>query len=183
MQVKNAKNTTLVEQSYFARYNVLMNKPQKLAKKTHFIRFDNISSVQAAKLLLAIYVLVFLISQLFTFEKLPALIAGSGLELGWANLAAISLVLLELAALPFLLGMRTSPLISRVSFASVFLALTGLAALEVLSGSSGQSMILGATFDLPGGSWSLSLLAALWILAIWSAYGSLLLRKSTKSAK
>ena len=30
-------------------------------------------------------------------------------------------------------------------------------------------MIFGATFDLPGGSWSLLFLAGVWILAIWAS--------------
>ena len=48
-------------------------------------------------------------------------------------------------------------------------ALLLLTLLEGMAFYHGVSIIFGATFDLPGGSWSLLFLAGVWILAIWAS--------------
>lgn len=126
--------------------------------------------IRLIRLLAAGYIGVFLLTQLFTFEKFPQLIQGAtGLEGAWVVVIAIVLVIAELMALPFLLGARISRLLQRVSQASGFIALGLLTIMEVLALWGDQSVLFGATFQLPSGMWSLLLLVAIWVLLMWSA--------------
>lgn len=127
-----------------------------------------ISTQNAAKLLLAGYVLVMLLLQLFAFEVFPELLVVAGLISPWSYVGAVALVVLELLALPFLIDLKLPSRLVLASKVSGLLALGLATAFEVLGFINGQTVIFGATFDLPSGSWALFLLAAFWVLMVWS---------------
>ena len=149
----------------------------------------NISSSQVVRILLAVIILALILSQLFTFEKFPSLLASMGVSSGWAVL----LVVAELFALPFLLGMKLPTSILRVGGISCVATMILLTALESMAYENGISVIFGATFELPGGSWSLLFLAAMWAMLIWAVWDNLVAfwtkislpkkRKVTKKSK
>lgn len=126
-----------------------------------------ISVVYIVRLIVAGYILVIALSQLFSFDKFPAMLAG--LPGVMAVVCAIVLVVTEVGALPFLLAMDVSARLRKVSAVMGVVALLLLTLLEGVAFCHGVSMIFGATFDLPGGSWSLLFLAGVWILAIWAS--------------
>ena len=147
---------------------------------------ESIEASRAVRLLLAAYVLVLLLTQLFTFDKFPELLAVSGVGAGWAVL----LVVVELLALPFLLGMKLPMSVVRASVGFGATALTLLSVLEWVAYSHGASILFGATFELPGGMWAIFFLAALWILFFWGIWDKLVailpkvkLSKKRNSAK
>lgn len=125
------------------------------------------SVVQIIRLIVAGYILVIVLSQLFSFDKVPAMLAGMPGVM--AVVCAIILVVTEVGALPFLLAMDISARLRKVSAIMGVVALLLLTLLESMAFCHGVSMIFGATFDLPGGSWSLLFLAGVWILAIWAS--------------
>ena len=125
------------------------------------------SVVQIIRLIVAGYILVIVLSQLFSFDKFPAVLAGMPGMM--AVVCAIILVITEVGALPFLLAMDISARLRKVSAVMGVVALLLLTLLEGMAFCHGVSMIFGATFDLPGGSWSLLFLAGVWILAIWAS--------------
>ena len=125
------------------------------------------SVVQIIRLIVAGYILVIVLSQLFSFDKFPSMLAG--LPGVMAVVCAIVLVVTEVGALPFLLAMDVSARLRKVSAVMGVVALLLLTLLEGMAFCHGVSMIFGATFDLPGGSWSLLFLAGVWILAIWAS--------------
>lgn len=125
------------------------------------------SVVQIVRRIIAGYILVIVLSQLFSFDKFPSMLAGLPGML--AAVCAIVLVVTEVGALPFLLAMDISARLRKVSAVVGVVALLLLTLLESMAFCHGVSMIFGATFDLPGGSWSLLFLAGVWILAIWAS--------------
>ena len=125
------------------------------------------SVVQIIRFIVAGYILVIVLSQLFSFDKFPAMLAGMPGVM--AVVCAIILVVTEIGALPFLLAMDISARLRKVSTIMGVVALLLLTLLESMAFCHGVSMIFGATFDLPGGSWSLLFLAGVWILAIWAS--------------
>jgi len=126
-----------------------------------------ISVVHIVRLIVAGYTLVIVLSQLFSFDKFPSMLTG--LPGVMAVVCAIVLVVTEVGALPFLLAMDVSARLRKVSAVMGVVALLLLTLLEGVAFCHGVSMIFGATFDLPGGSWSLLFLAGVWILAIWAS--------------
>lgn len=125
------------------------------------------SVVQIVRRIIAGYILVIVLSQLFSFDKFPGVLAGMSNVM--AVVCAIILVITEVGALPFLLAMDVSARSRKVSAVMGVVALLLLTLLEGMAFYHGVSMIFGATFDLPGGSWSLLFLAGVWILAIWAS--------------
>ena len=125
------------------------------------------SVVQIVRRIIAGYILVIVLSQLFSFDKFPSMLAGLPGML--AAVCAIVLVVTEVGALPFLLAMDISARLRKVSAVMGVVALLLLTLLESMAFCHGVSMIFGATFDLPGGSWSLLFLGGVWILAIWAS--------------
>ena len=134
-----------------------------------------LTNARAARLLLAGYIIILLLLQLFSFDAFPAMLAGIGLDGTWSYIAAIALVVVELLALPFLLQMKLSKKFLNVSMISGGVALLVLSILEVWAFTTGQSVLFGATFDLPGGSWSILLLLALWLLFAWGVWNDIAL--------
>lgn len=150
------------------------------------VKWNEISGAQAAKILLAGYILVLLLLQLFSFDTFPAMLMGIGLGSAVSYVVAIALVVIELLSLPFLLQMKLPKKIFLASMISGGLALLTLSVLEVVAFLDGLSVIFGATFELPGGVWSLLLLLALWLLFAWGVLdeiGLLSTKKKVSSKK
>ena len=141
----------------------------KSAKKTTSPRKRQLSTPDGARLLLSGYLLVFLLCQLFTFEKFPTLLESIGLGV-MATVAAIILVVLQLLATPSLIGLRVPTRVKKASAVSVFGAMLVLTGLEIAAFTVERTVLFGATLDLPGGAWSLCLLAALWALLLWVTF-------------
>ena len=146
-------------------------KKEDVTKKATTKQREQVSSLRAVRFLLAGYVLLFLLLQLFTFEKFPALLESAGVAGGWSHGVAIGLVVVELLALPYLLQMKLPGRVRRASLVSGVVAMLTLTVLEVIAFTHEQTVMFGATFGLPGGSWSLLFLAALWTLLAWSVFG------------
>lgn len=130
-------------------------------------KLKQITTGQAARLLLAGYILVMLLLQLFTFEAFPGMLSVAGIVAPWSYVLAVLLVVLELLALPFLIDLRLPSGAVLASKVSGLLAIGLATVLEIFGLANGQAVMFGATFDLPSGSWTLFLLAALWVLMVW----------------
>ena len=136
------------------------------------------STITVARRALGAYMLVFLLSQLFSFEKFPELLQSVGFTPVLATIVAILMVCSGLLAMPFLIGVDVRKPVITLSRISCFVALGLLSVVEVMAYMSGSSVLFGATFDVPGGSWSLLLVVSLWILLVWTS--SILIRFSEK---
>lgn len=166
-----------MDQNQLRRYNKHMKKSSKQSKK----RIET-TTPQAMRLVLAGYLLVLLVLQLFTFEQFPELVATAGVGGVYSYIVAIALVVVELMALPYLISMKVPTRLQKLSLVSLILAMVGLSVLEVSAYLSGQTVVFGATFGLPGGSWSLLFMAALWVLAFWGVFGNRLVGEGKKQA-
>ena len=127
------------------------------------------------------------VCQLFTFEKFPGVIMQLGLP--WnneiaASLQAALLVILEVAALPFLLFMPLSRLARVVSMVAGWMVIVWWVGITLWSnGATTESLnsgLLGATIELPAGWWMLFFTGALAVLAGWAAWGMWPLKQVTK---
>jgi len=132
-------------------------------------KLRQVPTLRVVRLVMAFYILVILLSQLFTFEDFPGLIESIGVSVGWAAVLAMLLVFIELLSLPFWLEMPLRRAFRRVSFVAGVIAMLMLSALEVVAYQHDTSLIFGATLDFPGGSWSLLFLSGLWLLLIWAS--------------
>lgn len=124
---------------------------------------------QAARLTgwaLAAATLTMLLLQLFAFEAFIPLVAGV-LSSQCAVAVAALMVILQLSALPFWLGLETHPWLRQLSMALGVTMLMVLTIVESMALSQQQSLLLGAVLSVPVGSWPLTFLAALWLLAGW----------------
>lgn len=134
------------------------------------------SNTWLASLLLAVFLVMMIVAQLFTFEKFPDLLADSWLPGGdaWMPIYAGVIVALEVLALPFLLSMKLSKAMRAMSMVFgwlVVLAWLVISVGSVVDGHIAESGLLGATAPLPTGWWSVSFCAGLAVLAIWAAWG------------
>lgn len=141
-----------------------MKKKASLSKTLKNAQIDTIKSV---RLVLAVYILLMMLLQLFAIEDYIPIISEIGFGDAGAVLAVIVLVVFELLALPFWIGLKTKDVVRKFSLVSGIIALMVLTFLEVVAFQAGQTVIFGALFELPGGSWSIFFLAALWVLEIW----------------
>lgn len=133
-------------------------------------------SVKVALIVAGIFV-VLAVAQLFTFEKFAPLITSYGIYGGEpvTQLIGSVIVVLEVAALPFLLRMRLGLLSRFVSMVSGWLAAASLFTAQLLLNGyvpeSTNSGLLGATVDIPLGWWSVALTAGLGVLIAWASWG------------
>ena len=135
----------------------MQRRKSKKAAKIHLISFDWL-----IRLVLSIFILIMLLTQLFTFENFPGLLVGAGI----APVVSL-LVVAELAALPYLLKMSASSNVIRVSKVCGFIILAALSVLEGMAAvNNTTSTLFGATANLPGGLWALLFLSALWVLLL-----------------
>lgn len=145
-----------------------------------------LESSRWAALLLAGIVIVMLVGQLFTFEKFPAVLQSLGFFSSDASSKVVSalIVIFELAALPFLLRLRLSPLMRICSMVAGWLILlywfvTSIC-LNVSLNISDNSGVLGDTISVPVGVWMLTFFMALGVLHGWASYGMWPLSRVTK---
>ncbi len=118
---------------------------------------------------------VLAVAQLFTYEKFPAFLAEvwGNEETVKTHLSAALIVIVEVAAIPFLLSMRLSPAMRFVSMISGWL----VAAVWLIGSLQGNilgvanSAFLGATIPLVQGWWSVFFSLALGVLVAWSSWG------------
>jgi hypothetical protein len=117
------------------------------------------------------------VAQLFTFEEFPDAIKAMWLPGGeaLAPVRAALIVVFEVGAIPFLLGMRLSPAMRIASMVSGWLVVAGWLVASVWQNFStnviANSGLLGASVKLPVGWWSILFCLALGILAAWAAWG------------
>ena len=145
------------------------------------IKKFKLTYTDSIKFILALYILVILLSQLFTFETFPAKIADAiGGSLTAGTVFAVLLVLIELLSIPYLISMKIKPKIIKVSRAIAGVSLASLLIFELMAITRGLSLMFGTTFDLPSGSWSILLLIALIILYAWAVMAGKSSQKLTK---
>ena len=119
------------------------------------------------RLVLSLFILIMLLTQLFTFENFPGLMVSIGVAPVVSLLAGSLLVVSELAALPYLLKMSAPSNVIRASKVCGFIILAALSVLEFMAAvNNTTSMLFGATANLPGGLWALLFLSALWVLLL-----------------
>jgi hypothetical protein len=134
----------------------------------------NIRTVGVA--LAGVFVMM-VVAQLFTFEKFPEVISAMWLmpDQSLTSVKAAIIVALEVAAIPFLLAMRLSPLMRIFSMAAGWLVIAAWLIVTLCQNLSSNvianSGLLGATVKLPVGWWDVLLCVALGILAAWAAWG------------
>lgn len=138
-----------------------------------------------AGMLLAAFLILMAVGQLFSFEDFPAVVEAMWLPGGQAaaTIAAAVLVTLEVLALPFLLGLRLSVLMRVLSMLFGWLVIVAWIVLfigNMLQGAAVNSGLLGATVILPIGWWAVFFGIALAVLAAWAAWGMWPLKQRRK---
>jgi hypothetical protein len=134
-------------------------------------------NIVAIGFLAAGIIAVMTIGQLFTFENFPALIAKLWLPGGevTAKVLASILVIIEVLALPFLLGMRLSPLfrVTSMVLGWCVVAIWMIIAFweNIMVTSITSYGVFGATIPLPVGWWNVFFSLALGILLVWASWG------------
>lgn len=132
---------------------------------------------QIAAIVLVAFLIIMVVGQLFTYEKFADVMNAFGLfaSKGTATIVAALIVTFEVAALPFLLRMRLSPLarvISMVAGWGVLLFWLGLSCyLNITINLAPNSGVLGDTVKLPIEWWMVSFFVALGTLCAWASYG------------
>ncbi len=117
------------------------------------------------------------VAQLFSFEEFIPLIESFNLPggAGAGTVIACLIVVAEVFALPFLLRMRTSPLMRVISMLCgwlVPLLWLGITIwLNIADVQTGNVGLLGTKLELPVGWWATLYSCALGVLAIWASWG------------
>jgi len=116
------------------------------------------------------------VAQLFTFEDFPNLLGTMWMSISdaWLPVVASVLVILEVFALPFLLGLRLSAVMRVVSMISGWVVIAVWFAISfgsIVTNTQTDSALLGATVSLPTGWWEVLFCVALGVLAAWAAWG------------
>ncbi len=117
------------------------------------------------------------LGQLFAYEKFPALLEAYQLPGGvaTAHLLAAVIVISEVFALPFLLRMKTSPLMRYKSMACSWLIAVIWLTLGIILTFANPAVanvgLLGAKMQLEPGIWALCVPIGMVILSIWASWG------------
>lgn len=125
--------------------------------------------VSVLRLVAAFLVLCMTLCQLFTFERFPDMVVAAGVAPGIATFIAIVIVVLEVLALPWLIGMRVVYWVRAMSMVAAVAALSTVTILELMAYCHGVTIVLGATLAIPSGPWSLLYLAVIWCVIGGSA--------------
>lgn len=134
-------------------------------------------NVRPVSLGLAAVFIIMVVAQLFTFETFPNVISGMWLTGGseLSPVRAALIVTLEVAALPFLLGMRLSFAMRILSMVSGWMVVAAWLVASLWVNLSNNihisSGLLGDTITLPVGWWSVLFCLGLGVLAGWAAWG------------
>lgn len=125
----------------------------------------------------AVILTVFLLTQLFTFDKFIILLKDFSLPGGapMAHFLGSVIVTSELLALPFLLGQKLSPLMRIISMILgwfvPFLWLSLSLWLIVTAKFIPNFGVFGTVIDLLPGWWTIFICIALGIMAAWASWG------------
>ena len=128
-------------------------------------------------LIAAAIILILTLAQLFHFEDFVPLIETFGLPGGVfvAQLFATSIVVLEVATLPFLLRMRLSNAMRFVSMACGWLVVVLWMLVQLYLTISHPDIhnngLVGSVMEVGAGWWSVFALATLGILVAWASWG------------
>jgi hypothetical protein len=134
-------------------------------------------NVRTMSVALAAIFMIMAVAQLYSYEDFPATLAAMWLPGGesFAMVLAALLVIYEVFALPFLLGMRLSPAMRVISMVFGWLTVAWwlyITLWQNLSGHIiGNSGLLGATVPLPVGWWGVLFIVALGVLSAWASWG------------
>lgn len=120
---------------------------------------------------------VMAVTQLFSFEDFPNVLASLWLPGGdaMARTLAALIVSMEVLAVPFLLSMRLSPAMRVLSMimgwlvAATWLKLTLWE--NLTTNTISNAGLLGATIRLPAGWWSVCFALAFGVLIAWTSWG------------
>lgn len=159
-----------------------------LVKTTPAEKAKTTDSQKIAYMYAAILV-IFVVAQLFTFDKFLPLLEDFALPGGVpvAHLFGGLFVVGEVLALPFLLGFRLSPLMRVISMALCWLVPLMWLILTlwlVFSTNSATNIgFLGTIVKLTPGWWAVFVSIALGILAAWSSWGLWPFEASTSKLK
>lgn len=121
--------------------------------------------------------MIMAVAQLYSYEDFPAVLSAMWLPGGdsFAMVLAALLVVYEVFALPFLLGMRLSPAMRIISMVFGWLTVAWWLYITLWQNLSANIIanngLLGATVPLPVGWWSVLFIAALGILSAWASWG------------
>lgn len=147
-----------------------------LTKLTFPSKPKTIESKRAAYIFAGILIL-FALGQLFTFDDFEILLSSYGFIGGIATAKIVSsmLVVSEVFAIPFLLGMRLSRLARVISMILGWISVTGWLVITLwlnITNSSVQNIgILGTKIQLIPGWWDVSFIISIGLLAAWSSWG------------
>ena len=125
----------------------------------------------------ATILVVFAVAQLFTFDKFLVLIESFGLPGGvfTTHMLGGLIVTSEVLALPFLLGLKLSPLMRIISMILgwlVSLVWLKLSLWLIFTVNTVTSIgFLGTTINMMPGWWTVLICIALGILAAWASWG------------
>ncbi len=130
-----------------------------------------------AAYLFAGLLIIFAVGQLFEFDKFIELFGAFNFLGGEAvsRIAAAMIVVFEVFALPFLLGMRLSKLFRIVSMVLGWFAVFGWLKISLWINMAANSAtnfgLLGTKIQLIPGWWAVPFCVALCILAVWVSWG------------
>lgn len=158
-----------------------MNKSAYTTDMSFFVRSTQAPAPHSSyasliSLFLAGLLVIMAVSQLFTFEDFPAVIAQMNLPGGdaYAPIRAALIVTLEIAALPFLLSMQLSPAARVVSMLSGWAAIIAWLAASIwtniMAEDAVNSGLLGATIPLASEWWAVIFSLALGVMAAWVSW-------------
>jgi hypothetical protein len=129
-------------------------------------------NVHQISMILAGFIILMVVAQLFSFEKFPEVLANiSIIDDSFASVWAAIIVVLEVAALPFLLRMVLSPLARTCSMVAGWLVTAVWVVLTIAAASLSVSPLLGATVPLVGGWWSMYFCIGIGVLSVWASWG------------
>ena len=131
-------------------------------------------NIRSVSILLTGVFTIVAVSQLFSFEDFPARLAGIGIVSMCAPILATFIVVTEVLALPFVLGMPLSFAFRILSMVCGWLAaamLLTVAVVENIVAPSGEDAVFGAVLPLPVGLWSICAAFAFCVLVAWVSWG------------
>lgn len=127
--------------------------------------------------LLAGFIVIMLVAQLFTFDTFIDFFTGMYLPVSYAFAFSLAplIVALELFSLPFLLHMKLSPAFRWLSMVCGWLAMIVWLYMSVWTTtvSHGASSVgfLGTVIDITPGWWSVFLMISICIITAWVSWG------------
>lgn len=148
----------------------------RFAKAEYPNKPKTIESVRAAYLLAGLLT-IFALGQLFEFNQFLELFGTYNFFDGeaFSRIVAASIIICEVFALPFLLGMRLSKLFRVISMAFGWIAVIGWLIISIwtnlIENTATNFGLLGTKIQLVPGLWAISFCIALCILCTWASWG------------